>query len=176
MSDERKIATTHLSDDELFALSLPATGAPEPLPPHLSECLRCSRVVADWKTALRGLAEEDEDVLARRSPEEWRNAGDAVLAGIRRSGTPGRSRTRTLAWALPLAASLLLVAVFAGRRPVTPVSLDDTAGLSAQDRADDALLRDVDRLASGDESGNGWNVLAPEPDGTQPAPAEEDRS
>ena len=162
MTGEPEISTTHLSDDDLFALSLPATGAPEPLPPHLSECLHCSRVVADWKAALRGLAEEDEDVLARRSPEEWRSVGDMVLDSIRRSGRPGRSRTRTLAWALPLAASLLLVAMLAVRQPAAPVPLDDTAGLSAQDRADDTLLLDVDRLASGDESGNGLTELAPD--------------
>jgi hypothetical protein len=176
VTGEPEISTTHLSDDDLFALSLPATGAPEPLPPHLSECLRCSRVVAEWKTALRALAEEDEGVLARRSPEEWRNAGDAALAAIRRSGPPGRSRTRTLVWALPLAASLLLVAMLAVRRPAAPVSLDDTAGLSAQDRSDDALLLDVERLASGDDPGNGLTDLAPDAEESPAVPAVEEGS
>jgi hypothetical protein len=171
--EDRELPTAHLSDDELFALSLPTTAAPEPLPSHLLDCLRCSRVMADWKSALHDLAEEDEAAVDRRSPEEWRNAGDATLESIRRSGPPGRSRVRTLAWALPVAASLFLVAVFAVRRPSAPVSFDDTAGLSAQDRADDALLRDVDQMASGDESAAGWSTLAPVADDSDSAPAAE---
>jgi hypothetical protein len=129
--------------------------------------------MADWKSALHDLAEEDEAAIDRRSPEDWRIAGDATLEAIRRSGPPGRSRVRTLAWALPVAASLFLVAVFAVRRPSAPVSFDDTAGLSAQDRADDALLRDVDQMASGDESAAGWSTLAPVADDSDSAPAAE---
>jgi hypothetical protein len=174
--EDRELSTAHLSDDELFALSLPPTAAPEPLPPHLLECLRCSRVVADWKSALHDLAEEDEAAINRRPPEDWRTAGDATLDAIRRSGPPGRSRVRTLVWALPVAASLFLVAVFAVRRPSAPVSFDDTAGLSAQDRADDALLRDVDRMASGDESAAGWSTLAPVSEDSDSIPAAEDGS
>jgi hypothetical protein len=176
MRDDRELSTGHLSDDELFALSLPPTAEPEPLPPHLLECLRCSRVVADWKSALHELGEEDEAAIDRRSAEEWRIAGDATLEAIRRSGPPGRSRVRTLAWALPVAASLFLVALFAVRGPSARVSFDDTAGLSAQDRADDALLRDVDRMASGDESASGWSPLAPDADEPGSIPAAEDGS
>ena len=65
-----------------------------------------------------------------------------------------------LKWALPLAASLFLVLLLVPGRDVsapTPVPLDDTAGLSAQDRADDELLRDVEWLAMGEDSATEWD-------------------
>lgn len=168
----------HLSDDELFALAVPASGAPEPLPVHLSECLDCSRSLAAWKAAVHELGAEDDDVLGRRAPEEWRAAEDATLAAIGRAGTPGRGRAGALKWALPAAAAavLLLALLIGGRPPTAPVAFDDTAGLSAQDRSDDALLREVDRLASGEETANGWSELAPDPAVSEPAPAAENRS
>ncbi|HEV8232008.1 MAG TPA: hypothetical protein VGQ75_06645, partial [Thermoanaerobaculia bacterium] len=105
--------------------------------------------------------------------EEWRVAEDTTLAAIRKAGAPGRGRGRALRWALPVAASLLLFALWiGGRQPGAPIAFDDTAGLSAEDRADDALLRDVDRLASGEETGNGWNALAPDPATVESAPLE----
>jgi hypothetical protein len=172
-----EISADHLTDDELSALALPPTGAPEPLPAHLSECVACSRLLGEWKSALSRLGREDEEVIGRRPPEEWRAAEDATLAAIRRAGAPGRGRARTLKWALPAVAALLLFAFLIGeRREAAPVAFDDTAGLSAADRADDALLRDVDRLASGEEAGTGWSALAPDPATAGPAPAGEKRS
>lgn len=174
MNSENEIANVHLTDDDLVALAVPPGGALEPLPVHLSECLQCSRALAEWKSAVTEIASEDEDVLARRTPEEWREAEKTTLAKIGRAGAPGRNPARTLRWALPLAASLLVFALLIGvRSPSAPVAADDTAGFSAADRADDALLRDVDRLASGDDPANGWSSLAPEPDS---APVGEQRS
>jgi hypothetical protein len=172
-----EISAHHLTDDELSALAVPPTGAPEPLPAHLSACLTCSRLLAEWKSALFALGGEDEEVIAHRPAEDWRAAEDATLAAIRRAGAPGRGRARTLKWALPAAAALLLFGLLIGeRRAAAPVAFDDTAGLSAADRADDALLRDVDRLASGQEAGSGWSALAPDPATVEPEPAGEKRS
>jgi hypothetical protein len=177
MEPENQIGADHLTDDELFALAVPPSGAPEPLPVHLSECLRCSRAVADWKNAVRDLGSDDEDELARRSPQEWRAAEDVTLAAIRREGAPGRGGERTLRWMLLAAASLLLFALLLGdRHPAGPIAFDDATGLSAQDRADDALLRDVDRLASGEDTGSGWSALAPDPASVESTPPAENRS
>jgi hypothetical protein len=169
----------HLTDDALFALALPAAGVPEALPAHLMGCLRCTHALADWKNAVRDLGERDVGVLEKRTAEEWSAVEDATLSAIRREGAPGRGRERTLRWALPVAASLLVFALLVtGRQDSAraPEASDDTAGLSAQDQADDALLRDVDRLASGEETSGGWGALAPEPGAPDPAPAAEGRS
>jgi hypothetical protein len=170
---------THLGDDALFALALPPAGVPEALPAHLLACPRCARALADWKGAVRDLEARDEAVLDRRSAEEWATVEDATLAAIRREGAPGRARAKALRWALPVAASLVVCALLVSNRPTpapTAAALDDTAGLSAQDRADDALLRDVDRLASGDETASGVGGLAPDPGASDLAPADEGRS
>lgn len=165
---------SHLSEDELFRLAVPAVGEPEALPAHLMECAACGQALQEWKRAVRGLAEEDEAALDRRSPEEWRAAEDRTLEAIRRAGLPGR-RARRLPWTVGLAASLLLaVLLLTGRNsPAPPVpALDDAAELSEQDRADDTLLREVALAASGEDRGGIWNSLAPDPD----APAEEEES
>ena len=176
MKVRNEISADHLTDDQLSALAVPPTGAPEPLPAHLSECLACSRLLAEWKSALADLGNEDEEAIARRSAEDWEAAEDATLAAVRRAGAPGRSRARTLKWALPAAAALLLFGLLIGERRATPpVAFDDATGLSAKDRADDTLLRDVDRLASGEEAGTGWGALAPDP-AAEPAPSAEKRS
>jgi hypothetical protein len=169
----------HLTDDVLFALALPPAGVPEALPAHLLACPRCARALADWKSAVRDLEARDEAVLERRSAEEWTAVEDATLAAIRREGAPGRGRAKTLRWALPVAASLLVFALLVSNRSTTApaaAALDDTSGLSAQDRADDALLRDVDRLASGEEGTAGVGSLAPDPGASDLAPADEGRS
>jgi hypothetical protein len=174
-SENRSSPDVHLTDDALFALAVPAAGVPEALPGHLLRCLRCARALADWKNAVHDLGEKDEDALDRRNSEEWTAAEDATLLAIRRAGAPGRGRARTLRWALPAAASLLLFAFLVTGRPDSPPgrdASDDVAGLSATDQADDALLRDVDRLASGEENTGGWGTLAPEPTAPDPAPAE----
>jgi hypothetical protein len=179
MRDLSRTAAEHLSDEELFALAVPPAGVPEALPRHLSECLRCSRALADWKGAVRDLGGEDEEALASRSAEEWRAVEDATLAAVARQGAPGRGSARRLSWALPVAAALLLCALLvAGRNGSTRIGSgsDDAASFSAQDRADDALLRDVDRLASGDETSSGWGALAPDPSAVDSAAAPEGRS
>jgi hypothetical protein len=169
----------HLTDDALFALALPAAGVPEALPAHLLRCPRCARALADWKSAVRDLGEGDEDVLDRRSAEDWNAVEKATLAAIRRQGAPGRGRAQNLRWALPVAASVLVFALLVNGRPEparVAVAPDDTAGLSAQDKADDALLRDVDSLASGDDASGDWGALAPDPATPDPVPAVEGRS
>jgi hypothetical protein len=174
-NENRTSPGVHLTDDALFALAMPAAGVPEALPAHLLECLPCTRALADWKSAVRDLGEKDEDALDRRTSEDWTAAEDATLLAIRREGAPGRGRARTLKWALPAAASLLLFAFLVTGRPDSPAASDpsdDVAGLSATDRADDSLLRDVDRLASGEENTGGWGTLIPEPTVPDPAPAE----
>jgi hypothetical protein len=176
---ERTSPADHLTDDALFALALPAAGLPEALPAHLSECLSCSRALADWKTAVRDLGEKDEEIVGRRTAEEWSAAEDWTLSAIRQAGAPGRGRARTLRWTVPVAASVLLFALLVPGRQEPARSLDsdeDTTGLSAQDRADDALLRDVDRLASGEETWGGWGALAPDPANVDTPPATGERS
>ena len=167
MQDHSRTAAEHLTDEELFGLAVPPAGVPEALPRHLSGCLRCSRALADWKGAVRDLGDQDEEALANRSAEEWRAVEDATLAAVRRQGAPGRGRRRRrLSWALPAAAALLLCALLVtGRNDSARIvnASDDTSSFSAQDRADDVLLRDVDRLASGEETSAGWGALAPDP-------------
>ncbi len=177
--ENRTQPVVHLTDDALFALAVPAAGVPEALPAHLLQCVRCARALAEWKNAMRDLGERDEDLLEKRGADEWSAVEDATLAAIRRQGAPGRGRARTLRWALPVAASLLVFALLATTRQNSaqaPVPSEDTAGLSTQDRADDALLRDVDSLASGDDTSGGWGALAPEPGTPDPAAPEEGRS
>ncbi|HEX9305159.1 MAG TPA: hypothetical protein VGA31_11970 [Thermoanaerobaculia bacterium] len=179
MRERATTAADHLTDEELFALAVPPAGVPEALPRHLSECLRCSRALADWKGAVRDLGDEGEEALASRSAQEWRAVEDATLTAVGRQGSPGRGRRRRLSWALPAAAALLLGALLlTGRNSSARIESgsDDTASFSAQDRADDALLRDVDRLASGDETPGGWGALAPDPSAVDSAAAPEGRS
>lgn len=177
--DDRAAPTDHLSDDALFALAVPTAGVPEALPPHLMQCLACSRALTDWKSAVRDLGDRDEETLSVRSAEDWSAAEDATLAAVRRAGAPGRGRPQMLKWALPAAASLLLVLfLLPGRdlssRPAAPE--DEMAALSAQDRADDALLRDVERLAGGDETAAEWDEFAPDPSAAEPEAADQEPS
>jgi len=177
--ENRTMPDDHLNDDALFALALPAAGAPEALPAHLLRCPRCARALADWKSAVRDLGEGDQQALDRRSAEDWNAVEEATLAAIRRQGAPGRGRAQNLRWALPVAASLLVFGLLVSGRP-EPARVgdapDDTAGLSAQDQADDALLRDVDSLASGEDASGDWGSLAPDPATPDPVPAAEGRS
>jgi hypothetical protein len=164
MHDEPTVLPAkHLTDDALFALAVPTAGVPEALPPHLMECLACSRALTEWKSAVRELGDRDEGALAERSDEEWTAAEDATLAAVLKAGPPGRRRPNTWKWALPVAASLLLVIVLARGRdvpaPATVSAEDEIAALSPQDRADDALLRDVERLAGDEEAEAGWDDL-----------------
>ncbi len=161
--DEKTFPRKHLTDDALFALAVPTAGVPEALPPHLMECLACSRALTEWKAAVRDIGDKDDEALAARTPEEWTAAEDATLAAVRRAGAPGRGRPQMLKWALPLAASLFLVLLLVPGRNVsapTAALVDDTAGLSAQDLADDELLRDVEWLAMGEDGATEWDEPA----------------
>jgi hypothetical protein len=171
-----EIRDTHLTEDELFRLAIPAAGEPEALPSHLRGCAECGRRLQAWKAAVRELSEEDDSAIARRTPEEWRALENETLAAIGRSGAPGM-RSRRLLWAFGLAASLVLAVLLTTRRPAeeVPAILDDAAELSAQDRADDRLLREVSVLASGEDPGGAWISLAPVPSGDGGAEVEEDR-
>jgi hypothetical protein len=153
----------HLSDADLFALAAPAAGTPEALPRHLSECQSCSRALQEWKASVQSLAEEEVGAINRRSPEEWNAAADATMARIRRAARPGRNR-RPLRWAIGIAASLLVLALAIPRHGAAPassptaVARPDASGLSAADREDDRLLRDVAFLAQGDDAGAGLGL------------------
>ena len=154
--------TRHLTDAELFGIALPAAGAPEALPAHLSDCLACSRALTEWKSAVRDLAAEGDDAVARRSPEEWDAALAKTMAAVRRSRFEGR--TLPLRWAMSAAAVLLLfaVAIPLQRSVRQRTTTQASSELSAQDQADDTLLRDVARLSRGDDRSS-WGALAPEP-------------
>ena len=161
---ETNIVDAHLTDPELFGLALPAAGEPEALPRHLSECLTCSRALQEWKSAVRELAQEGTDVLGRRTAADWEALEERTLQAIR-GARP--SRRVPLKWAVAIAATLLIAALAVPVRKAfqarpAPVTV---AALSAQDASDDALLRDVNRLARGDDSAP-WSTLAPEPAST----------
>jgi hypothetical protein len=153
----------HLTDAELFAIALPAAGVPEALPGHLSDCLACSRALVGWKAAVRDLAAEGDDAIARRTPEQWEDAQAKTMAAVRRSRFAGRALP--LRWAVSVAAVLLLFAVAIPLQRSASVrnAAQASSDLSAQDQADDALLRDVARLSRGDDRSS-WGALAPEPD------------
>jgi hypothetical protein len=168
-----RLDTQHLRDAELFSLALPPTGQPEALPEHLSDCLACSRALAEWKNAVRELAVDDAAPIASRSPAQWTAAEDRTLEAIRRLRPP-RPRP-LLRWALGAAAALLVgaIVVVAARRPENATAARKAASSpewSAQDQADDALLRDVASLSRGENAG-AWTTLAPDP--KTPAPEEE---
>ena len=152
--------TPHLTDEEFFELAVPPAGEPEAIPRHLSGCLACSRTLQAWKSAVRELAQEDADVIEQRLPRQWEALEEKTLEAIRRSE---RIRPR-LRWAIAVAASLVLVGLLLpARRGGPPAPVEAAAELSAQDQADDALLREVARLTRAEDSDSGWTGLAPEP-------------
>ena len=162
MNIEPNTAGRHLTEPELFSLALPASGEPEALPAHLSECLSCSRVLQQWKGAVRDLAAEDEEVLGRRTDARWEALEDQTIESIRRARS--RASRKRVQWALSIAASLVL-AVFllpVLRSAGSGAPPTSASALSAEDARDEALLLEVDRLASGEDAGS-WNTLAPEP-------------
>ena len=163
------LATPHLTDAELFGLAIPAAGIPEALPAHLSDCLECARSLSEWKAAVRDLV-RDAGPLDRRSAAEWTLAEDRTREAIRRAA--GRRRALPLRWAVGIAASLLIALLAiplrhaAPRSPGSAAAPDATSpALSAQDQADDMLLRDVARMSRADDSegAGSWSTLAPEP-------------
>lgn len=157
-------STTHLTDAQLFGLAIPAAGAPEALPSHLSDCLACSRALQEWKGAVRDLAGE-MGPIGGRTPEAWADAEDRTMRSIRRAGFVRRGTP--LRWGVGIAASLLLIALAVPMRRsgsgTAPAAGTAASELSPQDQADDALLRDVARLARADETGGSWDSLVPEP-------------
>jgi anti-sigma-K factor RskA len=173
MNEERNETDTHLTDAELFALAAPAAGEPEALPPHLSRCRDCARALKEWKAAMGAVGEADAGELGRRSDEEWRAAEDATLARIRRAGNP-RHSVHAWRWALAAAASLLVAAlVLSGRRaapsatasvihatPSAAVSAATSQDMTADDAADDRLLRDASYLAGGGDVDSGSGLEA----------------
>jgi hypothetical protein len=163
---ERKALTSHLTDDELFGLALPPAGQPEALPAHLLQCSRCGRALQEWKSAVQQLGDEEVEPVMVRSAAQWRAAEDRTLEILRQSGT--RRRFRPLPWAAALAASVLLaILLLPARRSAQPAAGSLRAGaavseLSAQDAADDTLLREVASLSRGEDGGD-WDGLAPDP-------------
>jgi len=158
----------HLSEAELFGLAVPPAGEPEALPGHLSECLACSRALSEWKAAVRELASEETEAIDRRSDAEWTAVEDKTIAAIRRARAGRRASWR---WVATIAAALLLFVLAlplrrVASRPAPTRASTPSSEMSAQDRADDALLRDVARLSRGDESpDDDWISLVPDPDG-----------
>lgn len=143
----------HLTDAELFGLAAPASGEPEALPPHLSECQACSHALQEWKASVRALAAEEVDEIERRSPAEWQAAEDATMAAIRRAARPGR-KAHPLRWVVGIAATLAVIALAMPGRRVVPIAAAvptpaAESGLSPADRADDDLLREASYLAGG---------------------------
>lgn len=159
---EHSNSASHLTDAELFGLAIPAAGIPEALPAHFSDCLACTRALQEWKVAVRDLA-ADGGAIDGRSAEEWAAAEAKTMEAIRRA----RFARRPLPWrwGVGVAASLLLFALALPvrhttqrARPGVPAATD----LSAEDQADDALLRDVAQLSLGDDGGGAWSSLIPD--------------
>jgi len=121
------------------------------------------KIIVNEKTAVRDLAAEGDEAMSRRTPEQWEAAQASTMAAIRRSRFSGRRLP--MRWAVSVAAVLLLfaVAIPLQRSAAVRGAAQAASDLSAQDQADDALLRDVARLSRGDD-GSSWGALAPEPD------------
>lgn len=159
-------ASAHLTDGELYGLAIPPAGVPEALPAHLSDCLACSHALQEWKAAVRDLA-ADVGPIGRRSSEEWVAAEEKTIQAIRRARFA--ARPLPMRWAVGIAASLLLFALAAPLRRSADRVTGGSSEMSAQDKADDALLRDVARLSRGEDGGSDWNTLVPDPGtGTRP--------
>jgi hypothetical protein len=165
---EGRVATGHLTDEELFGLALPPAGEPEALPSHVLQCPRCGQALQDWKAAVRDLGREEVEPMLRRTPAEWRAAEDRTIERLRREGS--RRPRRALPWAVGLAAAVLLAVLLSpwirsvAKERATPAAPDATSAseLSGADAADDRLLRDVARLSRGDDAG-AMGGLVPDP-------------
>jgi hypothetical protein len=164
-------AESHLTESELFGLALPPAGEPEALPRHLSDCLSCSRAFSEWKTAVRDLADEAPEVLRRRASSEWDALASRTMKAIHRSRIGRRRLSVRVALAAAAIAAFFAIALPLWRgqtKPARSAASEPAAVLSAEDQADDALLRDVARLSrSEDEPSRLWSSLAPEPGSTE---------
>ncbi|HTR02798.1 MAG TPA: hypothetical protein VMN82_06340 [Thermoanaerobaculia bacterium] len=165
MNEHSPDTDRHLSDAELFALAVPATGEPEAIPPHLSRCGACSRALRDWKVSFASLAEAETGQLGRRTDADWRAREDATLEAIRRAGRTSRS-AHPWRWAVAVAASLLVAALLLpGLRrapaariaaaPPTPAAVAASPELAEDDAADDRLLREASFVAGGGDVDSG---------------------
>jgi hypothetical protein len=156
------LRTRHLSSEELFGLTFPAIAGPEALPPHLSGCGDCSRALAEWRAAAADLAEVPEGPSADFARD--------VMARVHRLPIPRSRRWIRRGAAASAAAAALLAAFWLGTRvpdesPAAPEARAASA-MTASDRADDALLREVSRLVDSD-AGGAWTTIAPVPGGGQ---------
>lgn len=142
----------HLTDGELLELAAPPVSAPEAVSPHLAACPRCARQLAEWKKAMADLAGRNADPPAGFEA--------AVMARVRAAGLPGKSRGGVIRWAA-VAAALVAAFVLAPRVRVASIAAP-AAAMTAADRADDQLLRDVSRLVT-EEDRSGWGSLVPTP-------------
>src|SRR5262245_7624744 len=153
---DRTVSDKHLSDAELFSLAAPASGEPEALPKHLSECQSCSRALQEWQTALRAIGDDEVEEIERRTPQQWREAEAATMSAIRRAAP--RTRRNPWRWAVGIAASLAILALaMPWRQAPAPAATSasavetasDDSALSPADSEDDALLREAADLARG---------------------------
>ena len=151
----------HLAAGDFFRLADPSAGEPEPLPPHLSVCPTCARQLAEWRGAAQQLSSVDDEPPAGFEAR--------VMERVRAMKTP-RSRRSPRRWLAGLSAAACLLAAFwlgtrAASRPRPAAPANSTSSMTAADRADDELLRDVSRLVSSEDE-TSWKALAPLP----PAP------
>jgi hypothetical protein len=154
---DRTLADKHLTDAELFSLAAPASGEPEALPRHLSECQVCSRALQEWQTALRAIGDEEVEDIEKRTPQQWREAEAETMSAIRKAAP--RERRNPWRWAIGVAASLVILALAMPWKPASAPAASsgttvasaaaDDAGMSPADRDDDALLREAAYLARG---------------------------
>lgn len=164
--ESMKPASRHLTDAELGALAVPAAGSPEALPAHLSDCLACTRALSEWKNALAAIGDEGGP-LDERTEEDWGRLAEGTMDRIRFS--PRRRSSTAVRWTVGIAASLLLAVLSVPLRDAVSNRASGErdrgrSGLSRQDQADDALLRDVARMTRAeDDAGDAWDTLAPEP-------------
>jgi hypothetical protein len=145
----------HLAEGDFFSLAFPPAGEPEGLPPHLSACDLCRRRFSEWERAAREIV--GRPVL--RAPDFERE----VMAKVLRLQKP-RSRRAVRRWSAGIAAAACLIASFWLGTRMSPRRAEppSPSAMSARDRADDALLRDVSRLVE-DDDGSGWKSLVPLP-------------
>ncbi len=168
------MSARHLTPDEMVERVFPVGEDPAPVPMHLAICAECQHRVARLREGLlidRGALTGIVEAL----PEEfWRAQARAVMERVRAGAAPvplvpfpsrlKRSIFRRPALAVgSLAAALVLVAALSilgpGRQAAvksepalaraTPAAAAPTE-LSPADRADDELLRAVDRMLSQD--------------------------
>ncbi len=150
----------HLSDADLFDLVSGTGGTP---PAHLTSCERCSRRRDAWREALQGTPGAGEPAVPA-----WLAA--RTMARVREAAAQSGRRGVVRIAALAATAAAVVLAIGLARRRGAPapstgpaLAASGTAsGLSPQDRADDALLRDISRDVEGNDEAV-WKDFAPLP-------------